>query len=221
MSTKDVLSRAVLIAGEEVTPQIGTIEELVADIEALAPELRTTEEKQILEVARATKESLPLINLASAIKAGGVRPDGFPNLAVASYVVSFNKEMVETTLYKNGGLVFQDTADWRKKWQHEWQCTFPAGTLLPPPNNGFFFSGPNYPLCGSASVPTVPTFLRQKDVRDVVLLFEVAEWNKLAPIPTDPYLLRRIAGYVYAILGSWDITERELKAYQAARDLGV
>jgi len=37
----------------------------------------------------------------------------------------------------------------------------------------------------------------------------------------DPYLIKHAAGYIYYILGTWDITKLELDAYDAARRLGL
>lgn len=58
-----------------------------------------------------------------------------------------------------------------------------------------------------AIVPTIPPKLRPRcALHRYVILWE-AEWQKVPP--TDPFLLRQIAGPLYALLAAWDLTELE------------
>lgn len=213
MTTQDLLSHAVVVAGEEIYPQLGTIAEHVADVGKIPAALRTSDEKALFKVAKASKSSLPLINIATAIKAGGVRPDNYPNLAIASYEMSFQQKDCHVFVNSDGSVVFQDDAsDWPG-----WSSRFPAGTL--PAVTGFWSWV--FPIGASTAVPLVPSVLRQKNPKDVVLLFEVAEWKPEIRKAVDPYLLKQVAGDIYAVIGTWDVSERELKAYQTARSLRV
>jgi hypothetical protein len=44
-------------------------------------------------------------------------------------------------------------------------------------------------------------------LRHYVTLFEVDQWEPVPP--TDPALLKHIAGDLYAVLAVWDLTELE------------
>jgi len=213
MSVADLLKQSVMVAGEEVKPQIGTMSVLAAELKTINPALLTNEEKRLLKVAEATKESLPLINIASAIKVAGAGPDGLPRLAIASYEMSMGRDDVTVAVRVDGSLEFYTWMTSKR-----WSIKLPAETL-PKRNRWFLFETPS--LCRITSIPLVPLALRQNEQSDVVLLYEVIDWKRLIVVPGDPYLLRHIAGYVYAILGSWDISQRELDVYQGARNLGL
>lgn len=213
MSTKDILSNAALIAGEEVHPQVEAIRELAAEIETSDPELLTIEETNILKIAKSHDDSVNLINIEDAIRAGSTREDGFPNLALASYRMSLEKEILYVTVQSDGSVRF------RKLYEHnnKWEMQLPESTLPEVTNLTRFF----YPREGSTQVPLVPLTLRQKDTDGVVLLFEVADWKLETIRALDPYLLRNVAGYIYEVLGTWNITDLELEVYQAGRKMGA
>jgi hypothetical protein len=211
MSTHNLLEQAVIVAGTEIRPQLGTIKDIVTELENLDPDLRTDQEKALFKLVKAINTSLPLINLASAITAGGVGSDGFPRLAVASYDMSFRQQDVRVRVDVEGSL-------WFRGRFRDWHVSFPDGTLPPVTN---IFKKMWYPIEAIDTPPIVPPLLRQANSTNVVLLYEVANWKRVVRAPLDPYLLRQVAGNVYAILGTWDITERELRAYQAARDLNI
>ena len=58
-----------------------------------------------------------------------------------------------------------------------------------------------------AIVPTIPPTIRPpRALHRYVILWE-AEWKRVPPV--DPLLLRQLAGGLYVILASWDLTELE------------
>lgn len=72
---------------------------------------------------------------------------------------------------------------------------FPAGTLPVTPN-----------VAARAMVPIVPPALRPAgDLGRFHILWE-ADWEA---VPVDPALLRHLAGDLYAVLATWDLTEIE------------
>lgn len=202
MLTKDVLSQAVVTAIREARPDIENVEKLVADLEGLEFSQMTEQEQGLVKIARALKESLPIINIYTAVMAGGFGTDNLPRLALATYTNSLVQGSVEVVVAVENGLMSFNGAEIAF-----WGCKLPGQGVHR----------------GKIGIPLVPPSLRVKDSEGVLLLFEVEKWE---PVPErnyyrDPYLLRHIAGWVYSVLGTWDISENELKAYQAARNLGI
>lgn len=221
MSTKDLLSQAVVIAGQEVTPQVGSLQEMTEEIEGIEPRLRTEEEEGLLRVARATKKNLPLINIAKAIQVGGANPERMPRLAVAPYLGSLERRRVQAYVDEDGRVEF--TCEISVDLYNHWQLNLPPQTL--PRLEGLARVG-NQIGIGPALfrehvIPLVPPPLRRRQEEGVVLLFEATNWQKPIAYAGDPYLLKHIAGFVYAVLGTWDLSEREVKAYRTAGDLGI
>ncbi len=213
MSTKNLLELSVRAAQEEVVASVGSIAEMAEALRKVPDKLLTEEERKLLAVSNAVADSnLPVINIAVAIRAGGVGNDGLPRLAVAAYTMSISGIFVHTRVENDGQVQFGESSGWR-----DWEITFPAGTLTRV--NGLKKFG--YPIHAFAPVPLVPPSLRKVATRGSVVLFEVTNWTRESPVAVDPYLLLHIAGNVYVVAGTWDVTERELAAYQAARDLGL
>lgn len=60
----------------------------------------------------------------------------------------------------------------------------------------------------SAIVPTIPPHLRpSRTALDKFDILWEANWRRIAP--KDPMLLRRLRGYLYAVVATWDLTEVE------------
>jgi len=58
-------------------------------------------------------------------------------------------------------------------------------------------------------VPIVPVeILPEGDLSNYYILWEVSDWEEL-PETKDPILLKRISENLFAVLGSWDLTELE------------
>lgn len=58
-----------------------------------------------------------------------------------------------------------------------------------------------------APVPHIPPTIRPDgDLSNYHILFEVKEWKVY---PADPFLLKQISGWIFAILGEWDLTDLE------------
>lgn len=64
----------------------------------------------------------------------------------------------------------------------------------------------------SAMVPIVPPRHRPaRGMGDLLVLWEVEQWAwaTVPPPPGDPALLRHVAGDIYAVVATWDLTELE------------
>lgn len=76
---------------------------------------------------------------------------------------------------------------------------------------------------GYALVPMVPADVRPTgNLKDYFILWEVERWVDrplLAGPDTDPYLLKRLWGSLYAVVAEWELTELE-RAIMAGRREG-
>lgn len=76
---------------------------------------------------------------------------------------------------------------------------------------------------GYALVPIVPPTVRKghADLSRYFTLWEVEQWADQrirAAADRDPYLLQRLGGDLYAVVGEWDLTELE-RAVMGSRRL--
>ena len=215
MSTGDILQTAVITAQDALKPQLSDLEGYLQKLRGLKEEQLSKSEKNILKIDEALKNGLPLINAITAISAGGLNDQGLPRIALAPYSLSLCRGRINTFVQPNGSMNFRDI-NWGS-----FSLWLPAGTLQP--EKGFLkiFTPTR---AGSTLVPLVPPELRLTPnmpgtIDDYYVMFEVQQWDEVL-VQVDPYLLYHINGYVYAIAGSWDVTETELRALQAARNLG-
>lgn len=215
MSTLNLLQQSVVYAQDEADAQVLGLPERYQDILNLHPDLRTKQEAALVTliegVLEARRNNLPIVNIATAIRTGGVK-DKFPCLALATYEASIKRLEVQVRVNSDGSARF-----YSEVFMHSSSVDLPAGTL---PRAGFFSSW-YYPVSATTIVPLVPPALRQSDASGHLVLFEVSEWGEFRSAALDPYLLKQIAGNIYSVVGSWDITELELEAYQKARTLGI
>jgi hypothetical protein len=204
-SNKNILQTAVSVSHNQVTLRELAAREYIDRIKKLSDDLLTDDERNLLKFAKSYRSNIPMINLTDAIINGGLDEKGYPHLAVASYQDSIDRNEIQVKVFDDGEIRYYNKVGWH--------TIFSTGEdAFPRHNRGFFGNG--YPLLADTIVPLVPPELRQKNPEDVLILFEVAKWN-VAPRPADPYLLKHVAGNIYAILGSWDITQKELDTYRA------
>ena len=151
---------------------------------------------------KALADGKVLINLTDTLHRGGLGSDYRPRLAVSRA----DRREVEFT-WDSGRAAF-DTRGWRGRRGNNLTLLFPW------PN------GQTWGHRGFAMVPMVPADVRPNvDMRDCFILWEVEKWadrSAFARPDRDPYLLRHIAGDLYAVLAQWDLTELE-RAVMAER----
>lgn len=131
----------------------------------------------------------PLINVAQVLKEQGVRENGHPKLALA-------KADWETCHFSRWDNDYSSSARYHSK---KYAIELPINTYSYPDVLGWFRL--------QISVPHIPPHLRpDDDLSHYHILFEVEKWTEY---PADPFLLRQISGWVFAVIGEWDLTELE------------
>jgi len=196
-----------------VSPEIN---EKALELKKIPKSLRTDTENQLLEIKKAQREYTNLIDISKALSYGNTiikgPSSGFPHLALAQFIIS-DKQQISVEVDGEGNVRYFPRG-WESHWCREFQQVFAKVSG---------FRSLRYPIEADTNVPLAPLSLRdyaKSGIYDV--LFEVAEWNNVRTNTLlDPYVLKYIAGSIYAVIGSWDITTLELKAYQAARNIGL
>lgn len=129
-----------------------------------------------------------LINVHEALKAMGLNEMGLPKLALA-------RATWGTCFYSEREQAFSSS---NRYFTNKYAIKLPSRT----------FSSLGSWKFAYAPVPHVPPSLRPEDgdLSNYHILFEVKEWKVY---PADPFLLKQISGWIFAILGEWDLTDLE------------
>jgi hypothetical protein len=144
----------------------------------------------------AAAEGTPVIQLGQAVIAGGFFDRGMPKIAVArSHADRVRCRKQSTTLtfwsLRLGGKEVGQTLSVELPKDLQWQGHEAGSTIVP--------------LVPSEALETAG--VRRNMLRHYVTLFEVERWEPVPP--TDPALLKHIAGDLYAVLAVWDLTALE------------
>ncbi|MFA5152731.1 MAG: hypothetical protein WC554_09245 [Clostridia bacterium] len=162
-------------------------------------------EKELLNAIKNTKAfDVPMIDVDEAFKFSGLNGE-LPRLAIATYENSLKRNNTNVMMWRSGDMSFSS----KDNIGSDSYADYTAVTRGICPQRSRV-------LEASTITPLVPPELRQRNTKDVFILFEVAQWE-IKPFPVDPYLLRRISGSKFSILGSWDLTQHEIDTYQACR----
>lgn len=172
------------------------------------------EYKRIESAYQELAKGFPLINIADAIREGGVDENGFPKLAFSradKKEILFYWQEERWTKRRTAFYDFRSPSQWRtfKNLQLTSQVSWNVSEAK----------------CFSyryALVPMVPPDVRPKNgqLKDWHILWEVNHWSKspqTAKVSPDPYLLRHIDGDLYAVIASWDLTPLEEMILNAVR----
>lgn len=159
-------------------------------------------DQAIMEGYRQLKHGRTVIDLATAIGAGGEDERHRPRLAIARADLSG----VSMTRRQNGSVRFwggtrrSDAADPRGALEHD----LPAGTLPALPDTALGRWGA---VSAEAIAPMIPPRFRPAvtQLHRYHLLWE-ADWKA---IPVDPALLRALGGGLFQVLATWDLTDLE------------
>lgn len=131
----------------------------------------------------------PLIDVAQALKETGLRENFHPKLALAKADWAVCHYSYYDNAYSSSG----------RYYTKKYAIKLPQGT---------YHRHGNW-LNLNVDVPHIPPHLRPDDsLEKYHILFEVKEWNVY---PTDPFLLKQISGWMFAVIGEWDLTELEQK----------
>lgn len=173
--------------------------------------VKTRKEKQyedLKKVYRALKQGYKVIDIFKAFSDTGLE-NNHPKLAIAQAhvrTVFFQKEI-------GGAGIF--TASNLARWENKEKVddvrlpggTFPEWELIEPNEGVSTFNLKDKNIC--TNVPLIPAhLLPDGKLENYYILFEVDEWNPVAPVK-DPYLLRRINANTFIVLAEWDVTEVE------------
>lgn len=149
------------------------------------------------QLARGT----PLIDLDDAMARCPLDAKGRPRLAIAR--ADRKQVYVEWKRWESRALFTTDIRNWNK----------PKESLCVRVNMGRTFNNTLY-VRGYALVPMIPPDKRPERgvLEDWHILWEVEQWadQELSVKPDiDPYLLKHVAGSLYAVLAEWDLTPLE------------
>ncbi|HCS53265.1 hypothetical protein [Rubinisphaera sp.] len=177
------------------------------------PKQVTDLDLEIIKALQVAKKGGRLLDVNQAIAAGGLNRAGLPRLAIA-------RAHVKMTTWRSGrnwdwrsNRSFSDEGGGYYDWRTRNQRISDSRTLWELPGNSFdreLLSNKRV----QALTPLIPLPLRPKSqLKNYFVLWE-ANWHP-AP-PTDPYLLRPLAGALMEIVAEWDVSPLELAAVNAA-----
>jgi hypothetical protein len=178
----------------EVTEDEATAK--LAEYEAVDPAARSVLDEALVRAYRAVTGGAQLIRLSEAVRAGGFDDRGMPRFAVAG--AGWGQV---TCWWAGQHVIFADDPNRQNRGaavgHHSLRIRFPDGTRPP-----------NAYRAGLAMVPPVPPGKRPRRglLSRCHILWE-AEWDMTAP--RDPWLIRRVAGDLWRVLSTWDLTELE------------
>lgn len=160
---------------------------------------------------RALAKGTPLINIVDAFAQAGLGADLRPRLAIAradrrQVRVSISSTMITFHAFR------------RDSWRETGSNTLFIRIL-------YRHADPRVNLSnvqdGFALIPMIPADVRPRDALDkCYVLWEVEHWadRPIRSTPDrDPYLLKHLAGDLYAVIAAWNLTELERAITQARR----
>lgn len=175
------------------------------------------EDKELMNCYKwLSKHEQPIINIVEALKAGGVDSQGRPRLAVAR--ADYRRVVLDTErdykprdgsagewgenvfFYADAGSYSAVSAQHDKANVVVPQSTFPEIEV-------YKFRALR------AVVPTIPLSLRPVKLQNYHILWE-ADWEQA---PVDPYLLKRVGHWHFAVMAQWDLTPLERGILNASR----
>lgn len=156
----------------------------------------------------------PVINIVEALKAGGTDPQGRPRLAVARAdfrrVVflrcsGYRPRDAHEDEYCGDVFYYANAQAWNESSNHDkTNVVVPVSTFPQIPHSWERLR---------AIVPTIPLALRPTNLKAYHILWE-ADWEGA---PEDPYLLKRVGRWHFAVMAQWDLTPLERGILNASR----
>lgn len=181
---------------------------------------RSREDEQLEKLYTSISRGARVLDLRGAFRQTGLNERGEPRLAVARAdwgVVQFHprKGPNESSSWSStdgaGGFRRGGPGGGWAQWNHQataQNITLPRGT----------FDDRVLVRAGlSCAVPHIPPECRPQGrlgLAHYFILFEVQNWRQY---PVDPFLLRRISGYLYVVEAEWELTELEASLLSAMR----
>lgn len=158
------------------------------------------EDAAIMKGYKALSVGKRLLELRPAIIRGGFDHNGLPRLAVTRS----DAERCWIRIHPDGRFAFSPDADWYRT-RHKHRFTFSEGSAPQVERRAGFWEE------FQSTVPLVPAGLRPRgSLSRYFTLFEVEQWTKTRPpAPRDPALLRHLAGDLYVVVATWNLTSLE------------
>jgi hypothetical protein len=137
-----------------------------------------------------------LINVAAALKETGLNEKGQPRLALA-------RADWKNVAFTSGWI---DGVGTRRCFSHtRWLKDNYIRYVIP---DGIYPTDALTKNSLSSPVPHIPPSVRPKyKLENYHILFEVKSWEEY---PADPYLLRHVHGWIYAVVAEWELSPLEL-----------
>lgn len=164
------------------------------------------EDAAIMRGYKVLAKGLSVLDLYAAIKRGGVNHLHRPRFAV----MRADATRIRMTRQTNGAVSFI-RAGHLQSWSRWHRVTIPAG-ILPPVPGGW---EERAAVEADAIVPLVPPRLRPAAALSNYHVLWEAEWENIPP--RDPVLLRHLAGALYAVVATWDLTPLERAVLEGRR----
>jgi hypothetical protein len=156
---------------------------------------RTEEDAVLQSLYKSVVKGARVIDIAEAFKATGLNEYGQPKLAIARADASVVYFADHTWSLRDPTFSIDPDFNVRKTRHH---------VILPPTT--FDPSTVTHKRLRSA-VPHIPPGVRPASKSESYhVLFEVQNWSTY---PVDPFLLRRITGYIYVVEAEWELTPLE------------
>lgn len=160
----------------------------------------SAEDGMIMRGYRAIASGKRVISLREVLKAGGLKPDGYPNLAISRA----DQTRVAVEFDWDGECRFYTMTPRTRRPVPGTRILVPTGTF--PAYKDVHGSKTRERM--QTMVPSIPPEFRPPyDLKNYHILWEVDTWT-IAP-PVDPALLKHIGGDLYAVLAVWDLTDLE------------
>lgn len=178
---------------------------------------RANEEYELaLKAYQTVAEGLAILNLYDAFAQTGLGEDFRPRLAIGR---ADRKEVHVYVDPRDRCLTFttHSRGMWTGNYQGDLMLHLPFEFTLREQN------ALQHGKHGYALVPMIPADVRELvegQDKDYMILWEVEKWadrSLTSPPPRDPYLLKHIAGELYAVVAEWDLTDLE-RAVMSSRN---
>lgn len=151
----------------------------------IAKSKRREEDVDFRRMFRAAAKGYPLIDVSMAFQQTGLNEKNQPRLAMARadwencHFWRYDKRFCYSARYKTNSFRIPEKA---------WDWNKAQSNLVTP-------------------VPFIPPKLRPDgNISNYWILFEVQDWKSY---PADPFLLQQVSGWLYSVIGEWELTDLE------------
>lgn len=169
-----------------VPPEVA--EQKLGEYKTVLKQQRRVEDVEMRRMYKAAAKGKPIIDVSAAWKSTGLK-DGYPRLALAR---------------ADWSDCFFDS--WSKEFRDQQRSMRAREHWIRVPDDVWDWSSVGRRRVGTA-VPFMPPSVRPRRwLSTYHILFEVEKWTEYA---ADPFLLKRITGWLFVVEAEWELTELE------------